>query len=70
MIRGDIDLTKDLDFYHDNSEKIKDNAVSGCCPWELNTESTITLSNNGYLISNQVADYNDPPDVDLDDTFR
>lgn len=75
MIRGDIDLTKDLDFYHDNSEKLRTITVSGCCPWELNTESisTITLTNNSYLISNQnqVVEYNDTPDVDLDeDTFR
>lgn len=75
MIMGDIDLTKDLDFYHDNSEKLRTITVSGCCPWELNTESisTITLTNNSYLISNQnqVVEYNDPPDVDLDeDTFR
>ena len=70
MIRGDIDLTKDLDFYHDNSEKLKDKAVSGYCPWE-DTDSTITLSDNGYLISNQTVEYNDPPDVDLDeDTFQ
>lgn len=69
MIMGDIDLTKDLDFYHDNSEKLKDKAVSGYCPWE-DTDSTITLSDNGYLISNQTVEYNDPPDVDLDDTFR
>ena len=69
MIRGDIDLTKDLDFYHDNYEKIKDNAVSGYCPWE-DTDSTITLSDNGYLISNQTVEYNYPPD-DLDeDTFQ
>lgn len=50
MIRGDIDLTKDLDFYHDNSEKIKDNSVSSCCPWELDTESTINLTAETYLI--------------------
>ena len=75
MIKGDIDLTKDLDFYHDNSEKLRTITVSACCPWELNTESisTITLTNNSYLISNQnqVVEYNDPPDVDLDeDTFQ
>lgn len=71
MIMGDIDLTKDLDFYHDNSEKIKDKAVYGCCPWELNTNSTITITDNGYLISNQTVEYNDPPDAYLDeDTFR
>lgn len=70
MIRGDIDLTKDLDFYHDNSEKLKDKAVSGYCPWE-DVHSTITLSDNSYLISNQIVEYNDPPDVDLDeDTFQ
>lgn len=68
MIMGDIDLTKDLDFYHDNSEKIKDKDISGCCPWELNTESTINLTDRTYLIPD--GQYNDPPDVDLDDTFR
>ena len=46
MIRGDIDLTKDLDFYHDNYEKFKDNTVSGCCPWELDSAGILKIDNS------------------------
>lgn len=70
MIMGDIDLTKDLDFYHDNSEKIKDKDISGCCPWELDSLGTVKIDNSTYIVPNQVVEYNDPPDVDLDDTFQ
>ena len=71
MIKGDIDLTKDLDFYHDNYEKFKDNTVSGCCPWELDSAGILKIDNSTYSVPDQTVEYNNPPDVNLDvSTFQ